>query len=830
MALGRRAARRAGGDARPGAQLRRRRARGRGVLAARQRPRAGPPAAVGRRPGGLARRRRPRRRDRRRRPRGRPARPALRVLRLGRDDRPDPARDRGQAGGDAQLGRLRRPARGRPAVDRRRARRAAPRAAGPARPAARPARRADGAGRRRRRPHAQRRRAGRGGRRRARPARAAGPAVGRAAAERPRAAGTLGAAARAAGGARVGPPGRARPRPRRAGASRAWWSTGPPRASPRSPRDGRAGLSGLAYAGDLAAGAIARGARGRRSPTPTAGGCSSPSRMAQNAGPVLAASEEPSIDAAVLNPFPDRGSDGQTVAVYDGIERVTAPVVARLPAVPGAAAVRGARRRHRRRTGRPIGRSRRTATRSRSRSPSRATSRRSRLLPYNDRRATVTAVEVQGRRFDVKPGWNTLEPDLRDVRTLSVRIADVRKPDGPTAGAGGIRELVLPGVEAREALRPPTLAERALPRDTRAGLTYLFQRTTGDDPFRRTHERGSAGAALVRDRLDGETRHHPRVQPARGAHVDARRLGEHGRARRPRHSMRSPASRRRSTRPGPSRAARPTAPSSAFDGTAQPWIGSWLDGRTAWLSWTTRARPRPLTTLRLHAGARRPAPDAGPARTTRRRVAVAADGTRAAPAADPRPRVPARRSCAPRSRPARRERRASGAPSGSPRCADPACPTVERPAQRRARRRAASRPATIGDHVARWRLTGTIEDLDAGPPAARRRLRAASRCPPARPGSSSPPASARAVPRPPAFGGRRAGAGVAGPRGRRRNRGPQRRPHRDPARPAGAGAARARRELQPRPARDLRRPGPRRAGGRRGLRRPPGASRRRAGT
>ena len=106
-----------------------RRAGRRRLLAARPRPRARRPAAVGRRAGGVARRGRPRRRDRRRRPRRRPARPALRLLRLGRDDRPDPARDRRQAGGDPQLRRLRGPARGRHAVDGRRARGAAPRAA-----------------------------------------------------------------------------------------------------------------------------------------------------------------------------------------------------------------------------------------------------------------------------------------------------------------------------------------------------------------------------------------------------------------------------------------------------------------------------------------------------------------------------------------------------------------------------------------------------------------------------------------------------------------------------------------------------------------------------
>ena len=63
--------------------------------------------------------------DARARPRGRPARSAVRLLRLGRDDRPDPAGPGRHARRHAQRRRLRRPARDRPAVDRRRARPAA---------------------------------------------------------------------------------------------------------------------------------------------------------------------------------------------------------------------------------------------------------------------------------------------------------------------------------------------------------------------------------------------------------------------------------------------------------------------------------------------------------------------------------------------------------------------------------------------------------------------------------------------------------------------------------------------------------------------------------
>ena len=59
-----------------------------------------------------------------------------------------------------------------------------------------------------------------------------------------------------------------------------------------------------------------------------------PSRLAQNAGPVLAADEEPSVDAAVLDPFA-KGSDAQTVAVYGGgIESVSAPSSPGYPQFP----------------------------------------------------------------------------------------------------------------------------------------------------------------------------------------------------------------------------------------------------------------------------------------------------------------------------------------------------------------------------------------------------------------------------------------------------------------------------------------------------------------
>ena len=106
----------------------------------------------------------------------------------------------------------------------------------------------------------------------------------------------------------------------------------------------------------------------------------------------------------------------------------------------------------------------------------------------------------------MRPGWNRLELGLRDVRSLRVRIARVVRPPSIKPNPGGLRELRIPGVRVTEALRPPVLAERALAGQdlSRTELSYLFERTTGDDPFRRDPRRGSAGAGLVRDRLDGE--------------------------------------------------------------------------------------------------------------------------------------------------------------------------------------------------------------------------------------------------------------------------------------------------------------------------------------
>jgi hypothetical protein len=192
----------------------------------------------------------------------------------------------------------------------------------------------------------------------------------------------------------------------------------------------------------------------------------------------------------------------------------------------------------------------------------------------------------------VRDGVNRLNVNLRGVSSLSVRIFVEQEP-GPTI-TGGIRELRIPGVEATEALRPPVIAERAL-RGTRAALSYVFQRTTGDDPFRRDPWHGASSSALVRDRGDGETGLERRFSPpaARTWRLDGWVTAT---ARAPDAALDAfvglkgafNSSARFEGRPG-------YRASSAFDGTDAPWIGSWQDGRSVWIEWVRPATLRQLT-------------------------------------------------------------------------------------------------------------------------------------------------------------------------------------------------------------------------------------------
>ena len=475
--------------------------------------------------------------------------------------------------------------------------------------------------------------------------------------------------------------------------------------------------SGLAYAGDLAPDEIAA-AREVVVTDSNRRRVLVPSRLAQNAGPVLAADEEPSVDAAVLTPFDD--PDAQTVARYRGIAGVRAESSPGFPQFPENrpyAALDGDRR--------TAWLADRALTPDRHvltvefEAPRDVPSLR--LLPYNDRRATVTAVEVNGRRFDVTPGWNELPVRLR-ARELSVRIAEVRKPEGVTAGAGGIRELEIPGVRAEEALRPPVLAERAFAGD--AGLSYVFTRTTGDDPFRRAPERGSAGAALVRDRGDGEQAIVREIAPpvARtfeldgwasppGRDVTDQQLDAFVGAR---GSFGS--SSRFQGRPG-------FRASSAFDGTPRPWVGHWPSHSSVFLEWEGPEATISTLTLDPVPGVRRP---------TLVRV-VGDDGATPplevrdgvvrlpAPMRSARVRLEILRAAFPPGTPgAARQRRAVGIAE----VRGEGVPRAEVPRRGPLPRACEAFAVAAGGATAGLRAAGTIEDFDAGRPLRVRGCRA----------------------------------------------------------------------------------------------------------
>ena len=316
-------------------------------------------------------------------------------------------------------------------------------------------------------------------------------------------------------------------------------------------------------------------------------------------GPVLTASDNVGVDGAMLDLF-GAGPATQTVTVLRGVRALSAdasPQVTQFPEHRPAAALDGD-----------------TATAwladrslDRSRHALTVTFDAARdvpfvdLMPYSDSRAIVREVEIGGRRFAVHRGWNRLPVRLRGAGALTVRLTRVTAPRDASDGAGGIRELRIPGVRVSEAQRPPTVIESALRgADLQASdLTYLFERDTADVPARRGRYAGERGAAELRDAQDPERQLRRVLAPpaARRYAVDAWAsvapiasdsaldaiAGTRG-------ALRVDSSSRFENRPA-------YRGSGAFDGTAaRAWIGQWIGGRPAWLQWRAA---RAVTVRRL---------------------------------------------------------------------------------------------------------------------------------------------------------------------------------------------------------------------------------------
>lgn len=320
-----------------------------------------------------------------------------------------------------------------------------------------------------------------------------------------------------------------------------------------------------------------------------------PSQLRANMGATLSPDDPISADGHQLNPWPERSTDVQTVAQLSGLRYLRAPFSPQVPQFPEHrpfAAMDG--------DPSTAWLADRTLTADRwyldVGLPRRMDVPYVDLTPYGDERGYVKEVAVNGERFKVHQGRNRLPVDLHDVDRLRVQMIDVTDPPpGVDGGAGGIRELEIPGVHVSEALRPPTVVESALRGADlrRTPLTYLFQRTRGADPYHRDTIHGPWSAGLTSDAGDAETGLSRIIDPpaTRTYTLDAwTSVADTA----PDHELdalvggRVPGTMDSSSRYEglPGRRA-----SSAFDdrrGTA--WIGGWGAASTdhhAWIAWTT---------------------------------------------------------------------------------------------------------------------------------------------------------------------------------------------------------------------------------------------------
>ena len=271
-----------------------------------------------------------------------------------------------------------------------------------------------------------------------------------------------------------------------------------------------------------------------------------PAQTRQEAGATVSGAEPLPPGAAELQPFPGAGTDARTVAEYDGVRDVredVLPAVRQFPEQRPFAALDGDEATSWVAPDHP--------DESRHWLEVEFDAPRDvhalELLPHADARGRTGAVEIAGKEYAVGPGWTTLRPGLRGVRRLRIGIAEVERPAGVDRAAGGIAELRIPGVAARELLRPPVRLERALAGADlgRSSLSYVFERTTAAAPFGPRSGPGVPQRRQLRDGRDAERADRAADRAAGRAHVERGRLGG-ARARR-RRGRRDPM--RRACRP-----------------------------------------------------------------------------------------------------------------------------------------------------------------------------------------------------------------------------------------------------------------------------------------
>ncbi len=332
-------------------------------------------------------------------------------------------------------------------------------------------------------------------------------------------------------------------------------------------------------------------------------------RTRGNRGPTLTATAPLDREAATFNPFPERGTDGQTVAVYSGLRELNSPTAAgwsNFPQYRAYAALDG-RLDTSWRADENV-RPQRWYMELEFAQPRRVGAME--VVPQRDRRGRTESilVSVNGgpeRHVDLQAGPNRVDLGDAEVRVLRVRVDEVGGNED-TRGAGGITELRVPGLRVREHLRLPTaLSASANGLElSRSPIEILLARTTADFPYR-------AGA----DALDPEADHPLAMLDAedgieRSFNVPAARsfaLGGWGSIAPDaqddsidRLAGLSPGWRYRSSsrfEGVPERRA-----SSAFDGDPRTaWAGDLEPGAPAWLEWTA-ATPHRVTELMMRPG------------------------------------------------------------------------------------------------------------------------------------------------------------------------------------------------------------------------------------
>ncbi len=332
------------------------------------------------------------------------------------------------------------------------------------------------------------------------------------------------------------------------------------------------------------------------------------SSLEQNVGPVLSPAQNVSSDGIILDPF-KRGSDFQTVASFSGVRSVEAPASPQRRQFPEHAPFAA------------IDGSPQTAWVA---DPTLDPTRRwlqvdfqrplpvpfVDLLPYGDAGGAVRQVQIGGRGFALRRGWNRLQLGLRSVSSLRVTLTSVSPPlPGAVAGAGGIAELRIPGVSASEELRSPLDAARALAGQDldRIALSYLFARTTGDEPYRRDLALAQGPASQLDVRNAGDPEQTLRrafdlpasrafsaeawvtVAPQTSDDVLDRLAGYRG-------AVHATSSSRLDGAPQ-------WRASAALDGDGRTaWIGDYVPGRPAWLQWRAN-RTMTIARMRLQAPA-----------------------------------------------------------------------------------------------------------------------------------------------------------------------------------------------------------------------------------